>query len=501
MPDFPYLRPAQAQDAALTVFSGLDRRNGAKDGALRAGRNIDPGGFPWLVPARPRAQQRALTRATDLIAACGGLGWIADGTFYWNGDRRGGVDDGRHQMAAIGHNVVIFPEKLYLDTTGTGALQSMEARQAGRLVFTDSTITFESAAVFRVGDGIAITGCTARPENNKTAVVREVSGKTLTFSADCFTAGTETLAVVRREVPDLQFVCEKDNRLWGVTDGKICCSVLGDPFNWRVYDGLAGDGWEVSVGTGGDFTGCAAAASHLLFFKEDCVHKVYGVKPANFQVQVSRIPGVRAGCERSILNVGETIYWWARDGLMAYGGGIPDRLSAPLGETPYTEVAAGADGHTLYLSGKRDGAAELLALDLETGAFAPCDEVHALAFAAEKDGLCYLTEAGLWRVGQGDTPVQWEATFGPFAEMRDMPPLLSRLTLRVDTGSACSLSAAVSDAHGGWEPVWAGEVLTGGTVRIPIALRGDWSAVRLSGTGRVRLQALIRREKPGGGWQ
>ena len=498
MPEFPYLRPQAAAETAVCRFSGLDRRVRPADGALRAGRQLDPDGFPALCPSAPFARTEALTNATDLVAACGGLGWIADGTFYWNGAARGSVSAGRHQLAVIGTKIVIFPDKLLFDTAGTDGLTGMEAVAIGQAVFTADTVTFETDAPFRAGDGVTLSGCTSLTANNKTVVVREVSGKTVTCDAECFASGAEAAVTARRAVPALDFVCEKDNRLWGVHDGKICCSVLGDPCNWNVFEGLAGDGWETAVGTGGDFTGCAAYASHVLFFKEDCVHKVYGVKPSNFQVQVSRIPGVQAGCERSILNVGETVYWWARDGLVAYGGGVPDRLSAPLGEDGWESVCAGAVGHTLYLSGLRAGVGETTALNLETGLFAPQDETQALAFAGQAGTLYALRDDGLYAPDPDAVPA-WEAVLGPFGDARGARRLLSRIVLVIEPESTCELTVRLSADGGPFEPVWAGAVLPPGVLRIPVVLRdGERFALRLSGRGRMRVRALVTRTRSGG---
>lgn len=500
MPDYPYLRGASPRDRVLYRFSGLDRRERAPEGALREGAGIDPEGFPALQAARPPRRIQTLTGATDLIAACGGLGWIADGVFYWNGVSRGGVSPGRHQLAAIGSRIVIFPDKLYLDTAQSGTLQRMEAKYSGKIVFTSDSMTLDSPPPFAVGDGVTVSGCPALAENQKTVVVREIHGNTLVCAADCFTAGTASGATVQRQVPALRFVCEKDNRLWGVWENRICCSVLGDPCNWNVFEGLAGDGWQTEVGTGGAFTGCAAAASHVLFFKEDCVHKVYGVKPSNFQVQVSRIPGVQAGCERSIVNVGEIVYWWARDGLMAYGGGIPDRLSAPLGTAAWEQVCAGAVGHTLYLSGLRDGQPDMTALQLESGAFAPCCAVCALALGAQAGDFYYLTGDGLWQLDGGTRADScWQAVLGPFAQPDGTRYKTSRLALVAELDAGAALTAEWQADDGDWTPFWSGYGRPDGHIRIPLPLtRSRRAALRLTGRGGAAVRAIVRRTLPDG---
>ncbi len=111
---------------------------------------------------------------------------------------------------------------------------------------------------------------------------------------------------------------------------------------------------------------------------------------------------------------GETVYWWARDGLMAYGGGIPDRLSAPLSDAGYTDMCMGEDGHKLWLSGLRDGQPETLVYDIEQGAFLPVDSRKAVQLAYH-DGARYLAEeTALWKTGTDRKNTDFAAVFGPF---------------------------------------------------------------------------------------
>lgn len=489
MAEFPYLRGAAQSRTAIDKFIGLDRRERAAENAVRAGKNLSLRAFPSLTPREPRKKIENLTACTDLFAAHGHLIWTSGGNLYVDGEPRGGVEECPHQMAVMGKQLILFPEKQYLTLGESGSLRQMEARVMGSATFTDHSIALTQSAAFEAGDGVTIARCTQHTENNKTAVIRAVEGSTLIFSENCFVSGEERNVTITRKVPDLDFICEKDNRLWGVHDNAVCCSALGNPFNWMVYEGLATDGWQTEVGTGGKFTGIAAVSSHVLCFKEDCVHKIYGTKPSNFQVQVSQIPGVQAGCARSIRNVGEILYWWAREGLMAYGGGIPDRLSAPLGDTPYEAVKTGVCGHTLYLAGKRAGRHELLCYDLERGIFLPEDDCAVVQFA-QRDGVLYFAEqTALWMAGAGEEAVCWMAEFGPFRTQS--PTVLTGMTVLAECPHTSTLQCAVRTDRKPWRTVWAGECQ--GQVRIPIVnQRGQRLWMRLSGRGPATIQGILR---------
>ncbi|CAN4034983.1 hypothetical protein PKCEKB_PKCEKB_19180, partial [Dysosmobacter welbionis] len=93
------------------------------------------------------------------------------------------------------------------------------------------------ADYFKAGDAVTIAGCTKHPENNKTPVIREIDGDKLYFYEYIFTLDgedgvtpyTETGELsVSRTVPDLLFVCENENRLWGCDKTTIYASKLGD---------------------------------------------------------------------------------------------------------------------------------------------------------------------------------------------------------------------------------------------------------------------------------
>ena len=63
--------------------------------------------------------------------------------------------------------------------------------------------------------------------------------------------------------------------------------------NWYSYLGTAADSYAATVGSDGEFTGCTAYGGQVLFFKEDCIHKVYGSYPANYQINTQRCRGVQ----------------------------------------------------------------------------------------------------------------------------------------------------------------------------------------------------------------
>ena len=115
---------------------------------------------------------------------------------------------------------------------------------------------------------------------------------------------------VERRVPDLEYLTECDNRVWGCSsrENVIYACKLGDPTNWFSYRGIAADSYAVTVGSDGPFTGAATCMGYALFFKENTLHKLYGSKPSDFQLSSLRCRGVAKGAARSLCVINETLY-------------------------------------------------------------------------------------------------------------------------------------------------------------------------------------------------
>lgn len=157
---------------------------------------------------------------------------------------------------------------------------------------------------------------------------------------------------MERKIPDMDFVAELDNRLWGCSNDnhEIYASKPGDPFNFNYFLGGASDSYVLTIGSDGDFTGCIAHLGYMLFFKENMVHKIYGTKPANFQLTSVAVRGVEKGCYKSMCIVNETLFYKSETGVMMYQGSLPEGISDELGKERYYDAVAGACNNKYYIS-------------------------------------------------------------------------------------------------------------------------------------------------------
>jgi hypothetical protein len=201
----------------------------------------------------------------------------------------------------------------------------------------------------------------------------------------------------------MDFVCERDNRLWGCSSAnhEVYCCKLGDPKNWYNYESEANNAWAATVGSDGDFTGVSKYGTYLIFFKEQSFHILRGEKPSNFSLLEKDQPGVRTGCDKSIITIQQTLYYVGNDGVYQYTGSIPQKISRNITQEIKDAVACQFE-NKLFLSCKLGGIQKLLVYDPETSIWDIEDDT-AFQFAEYSGGkLHYVGSDNKLREIYGD---------------------------------------------------------------------------------------------------
>ena len=213
-----------------------------------------------------------------------------------------------------------------------------------------------------------------------------------------FTPDAGKPVTVKRKVPDMDYICELDNRIWGCSNAnhEIYASKIGDPFNFNCFMGLSTDSYVLTVGSDGDFTGCISHLGYVLFFKEECIHKLYGTKPTNFQVTTLAIRGVQKNCHKSLCIVDETLFYKSKSGVMMYQGSLPECISDTLGTESYIDAVAGSCGSKYYISMKDGkGVWWLFCYDTQTGFWHKEDNTQFKYTLSTQTELYYIDGADL----------------------------------------------------------------------------------------------------------
>lgn len=512
------------RDSTQVRFGGLDHNLGAGDGALWDMQNLTGDYFP-LLATRERRRISGTVENPQGIFAWESLAWAGNGGFYFNGALKGSVAAGAKTFAAMGAYIIILPDKAYYNIL-ENEFGSLESSVTTTATFADGTYAgeaaegntiladanFDWAAHFRVGDAVSISGA-ADPENNKTIIIREIAGNELRFYENSFSTTTLAASItVERTMPDLVFLCENENRLWGSDGKRIYASKLGDPFNWNVFDGLDTDSWSWpadEAGIIGGITACVSYQGYAVFFQEDHVYKVYGSRPKNFQTMGGSDLGVKTGADRSLAIANETLFYLSPAGFVAYGGGQARPIGQAFGRDRQMTAVGGSDGLKYYASMQgTDGTWRLGVYDATRGTWHLEDDTHALGFARYGSNLWALNAAGRIHtcgdvIGAPETEEDafpWYAEFGDIVDDSPEKKGLELLQIRLELEAGANCSAWLRyDSTGDW--VQAGDVMAQATKRsyiLPIVpRRADHYRLKLTGTGGCRVYSITRRFYPG----
>ena len=204
---------------------------------------------------------------------------------------------------------------------------------------------------------------------------------------------TDVEFTIERKVPDMSFVTECNNRLWGCSnDGhEIYCCKLGDVKNWNCFMGSSTDSWAATIGSDGRFTGAITFLGYPIFFKEDCLIKISVSSVGAHQTKETRCRGVQRGSERSLAIMNETLYYKSSACVCGYNGSLPYSISDDFGEMMYYDAVAGSIGDNYYIS-MCDSKSKysLFVYDSKNGIWCKEDDTKVFAFCRHKDDLYYI---------------------------------------------------------------------------------------------------------------
>lgn len=476
------------------------------------------------------------------------------------------------QLVSMGAYVIIMPDKKYINTinmddygdieasyttqedvefslctiTGeqyTGALVSSSAPENPKNMdlwidtsskphtlkrYTDSSSMWVSIATtyiklaspgigsrFRQYDGVTIAGVkNALKELNGTVVVQTCDDDFIVVIGILDEVTTQSVQegriTIERRMPNMDFVIESGNRLWGCRYGtaingdvvnEIYASKLGDFRNWNCFMGISTDSYAASCGTDGRFTGAITHLGYPLFFKENCVHKVFGQFPSNFQIQDTACRGVQQGCHNSLAIVNETLFYKSRSGICAFDGSLPTEASYVLGNEAYSDAVGGSHGNKYYVSMKdRDGAWHLFVFDTAKGMWHREDNLHAAAFCSCR-GEMYCIDASsrniITMMGSGEEDegkVKWMVETGELGISSPDMKYISRINIRMsmDIGSEMDIYARY-DLEEEWVHVCNIRGTNLRSFSIPIKPRRcDHMKLKIVGEGAGKIYSLTK---------
>ena len=506
LPKIPYSMQKNKQE--IVAMRGINYSDTLQNGDMADSLNLSARRFPYITTRKARVKQTAYENATALTA-WDKLVAVVGTSLLYDGAAVGTVTAGAKQFAVVNTKLVIWPDKVYLDLN-TETVKPLSASLSGvGATFTATTMTISwqsvGAAVdltqhFNVGDAVKITGCTTQAANNKDIVIKGLTATEITVAADTFTAATESGAEItlERSVPDMDFICESENRLWGCSNDAqtLYASSLGDPTNFNVFEGLSTDSFALAVGSEGSFTGCCKLSSSVLFWKETKLHKILGSYPAEYSLYTYNIEGLRSGCNKSLQVINEVLFYMGLHGVYAYSGGTPSLMSANFGNRDFSDAIAGNDGDSYYLAVKEGTKKHLFVYETRSGIWVHEDTTYCADFARIGKSLYMLKDNGDVYLTEGtddDAGIMWLAHFTPFLETIQGRKTHSKIIVRLELPAGSYMTASVRFDNGPWKEAARIVGKTNDALPLRIMLdRSDKFELKLTGKGPCTILSLMR---------
>lgn len=346
---------------------------------------------------------------------------------------------------------------------------------------------------------------------------------------------------LKREVPDMDFVAEMDNRVWGCSSEKheIYACKQGDPKNWNCFMGLVSDSYAATIGTDGDFTGCINYMGTIYFFKNAGVHYLFGSKPSDFQINWKTLRGVQKGSEKSLVVLNEYLYYKSRDGICVFDGSSPESISDAFGKEIYYDATGGAFRDKYYVCMRNtEYEYSMFVYDSKKSIWIKEDNTKAKGFA-RTDGALYLINENnvlqvinyekiytklfpmitgvhekYWYPGEDIYPgniiegkledtIEWSAETGLIGLESPFAKYIKNFKMRLYIDTHAYVKVEVSyDSSGAWEELMKYYSTRPRSIELPLKVRRcDHMQLRLSGKGNVRIYSIAKEYEEGSGKQ
>ena len=555
----------------VDVFKGYNHTLRIGDGEFYDMKNLSSTHYPILSPRTKRGTYLTAQSPQGMIAK-DALCYV-DGTEFVINEYRidMGLNDEPKQLVSMGAYVIIMPDKKYINTIDHTDRGNIEAKFVTTndvtfsLCKSDGT-EFENispekpespedmdlwidtsskphtlkqysetsaiwvtvpttyikissegiGASFKQYDGVTISGIKSEElkDLNANMVVweRDENSIVVVGIIDAVTMQTidEGEITIERKMPEMDFITESENRLWGCrygasNDGTVVNEIysckLGDFKNWNCFMGLSTDSYVASCGTDGQFTGAITHLGYPLFFKENYVHKVYGNYPANFQIQTTACRGVQKGCDNSMAIVNEVLYYKSKNAVCAYDGSLPAEISYALGSESYSDAVAVSHGNKYYISMKDAyGDYHLFVYDAAKGLWHKEDNLAVKRFCSCRNELYYIplnsTEIKtMFGSGTVDpSPVDWMAETGVIGMYTPDKKYVSKLNIRMSLDIGTKVYFYIQyDSRSEWEQVSTMKSTTLRSFTIPIRPRRcDHFKLRIVGEGDAKIYSISK---------
>ena len=344
----------------------------------------------------------------------------------------------------------------------------------------------------------------------------------------------ENPASIGHAVPDMDYIIEAGNRLWGCKFGRvyntgtqkeepineIYCSARGDFFRWIAGPSDNDDSpVTFSIGSDGAFTGAIDYRGTPTFFKENKIIQIKGFGASGFAVSEEDAIGIAAGDDKSLQVVETALYYKGGGSIYRYDGSVPISVSDKLGELrDWVVHDSGRIGKKYCINVTyglaREERKQLYVMDTETGIWT-AENVITNGCYSTADNLYYLGEDGFYAardltsgakkiVGaegknkinyeKDSDPIRWYAESGIIGLETPDEKYITKLAIRLKLEAGAHVRVLIQyDSSGEWEQVMAAEFVGMRTVTVPVhPHKYDHMRYRLEGEGECQIFSVTK---------
>ena len=587
MPLYPTLKESYTYQQVTEIFQGYNHNLKIEDGEFYDMENLTSYYYPFLANRGKRGIVSTLEKPNGLLAKSK-LAYVDGSRLIYDGEditsylTEAGctIADSEKQLVSMGAYIVIFPDKLYINTENytdcgsidaefstaeavsyslckadgtayaeptlrasapespnngdlwidtSGATHVLKQYSSQTALWTDILTVYTKISSPGIGknflqyDGVNLSGCAVDDEEVK-AQIEALNGSKLIYDRGddyivvvglldktCTQQGGISVA---RAMPDMDFIVEAQNRLWGckygivngVTLNEIYCCALGDFKNWKQYMGISTDSWTASVGTDGPWTGAVTLLGYPIFFKENVMHKVYISSTGAHRIVDMACRGVQKGSHKSLVVVNETLFYKGVTDICAYDGSLPETVSPQLGTERYSDATAGCIGDKYYVSMKdKNGEYCIFVLDTAKNFWHKEDKVHALFWARCNGDLFFIDEKSRQllcvngSMGEAEGDVKWIAISGLMGYETVEQKYISRFNLRMKLPVGSRADVFIQyDSDGNWHHAGHMEGIGTKTFMLPVRPRRcDHFQLMIKGCNEARIYSFAKVHETG----
>ena len=394
----------------------------------------------------------------------------------------------------------------YVQITASGIGEGFEKDDGVKLTLGSAIPSLSNIFVNEEEEGMMSTNSCIIDKTDNSITIVGILRENLTI--------TDNQLTIERKVPDMAFITECNNRLWGCSkDGhELYCCKLGDVKNWNCFKGVSTDSWAATVGSDGKFTGAITYLGYPMFFKEDGLIKIMPSSTGGHQTKETKCRGVQKGSYNSLSIMNEVLYYKSSTCVCAYNGSLPYSISDDLGDVRYSDAVAGTVGDRYYISMRdTNGKYALFVYDYKNGLWCKEDDTEVLSFCRHLDDLYYIdardkTMKSVRGTLPFDTPEKateekfdWFVESGAIGYSSPDHKYVARINLRIALEVGTNVDFYLQyDSSGVWEHKFNMSGKGTRTYSIPIIpQRCDHFKYKLSGKGGCKIYSITKTVEEG----